>query len=291
MKKNLKFIMSIMLIFLVLFAFSALAEKESAGLIFSHKKHVIDNEISCETCHAAVENSQSGTDNLLPGMDVCGNCHDVESTDNCKMCHSNPDNIKPAVKVQNYFPLFSHKMHLSAGLDCASCHAEMRTKTTVEPYVLPVISNCQQCHSERKVMPRSHVPNYYHIHGDDARTNLNEVTASQNCVTCHSNRFCQNCHEGDNLDRKTHPLNYEFTHSLDARGKERDCVVCHTERSFCVECHQQNMIMPFNHVGGWAIPFAGGTHQFEAQNDLENCMSCHTGNAEQTCQKSGCHSK
>lgn len=291
MKNHLKIILAILAISLILFSLTANASKEKSELKFSHKKHVIDNEMECESCHSMAGTSQSGQDNLLPNMESCGSCHDVESTDKCGVCHSDTENPRSVPRIVNYQPGFSHKMHLDAQMICADCHAGIEKKEVVEPYLLPTLEACQQCHSDKKVKPASHGANYLHIHGDEARSKSNPVMNSQSCGVCHGQRFCQYCHEGDNLDRVTHPLNYGFTHSLDARGKERECATCHTDRNFCIECHAQNFIMPHNHGVGWAIPSIGGNHVAEAQNDLENCMSCHAANAEKNCQKSGCHLK
>jgi hypothetical protein len=293
MKESLKLVLSVTLVLVVLSFVSVFAGKEKSGIIFSHKLHVVQNEMECTTCHSAAEKSVKGTDNLMPSMEVCGSCHDIESESSCGMCHTDVNNPQYAPRVENYFPNFSHEMHLSAGLNCESCHAVMENKEMVEPYVLPTIEACQQCHTQKKVMPQSHGPNYLHTHGDDARSSsvAMVVNASQTCKTCHAVQFCQTCHEGDNLDRISHPLNYTYTHSLDAMGKEKDCMVCHTERSFCIECHQQNFVLPYNHTAGWAnrIPGDGGRHRIEAERDLESCMSCHEQDAQQVCQK--CHSK
>jgi hypothetical protein len=291
MKNHLKIILLIIAGCVILFSLTANASKEKSELKFSHKKHVIENELDCASCHTMAESSESGKDNLMPNMESCGSCHDLEATDKCGICHSDTENPRNVPRVENFLPGFSHKLHFTAEVKCNDCHSRIEKKEVVEPYLLPAMEACQQCHSDKKVKPNSHGPNYQHTHGDDAKSKSNPITASQSCNLCHSQRFCQYCHEGDNLDRVTHPLNYAFTHSLDAGGKERECAVCHTERAFCIECHAQNFVMPHNHVLGWAIPNVGGTHVSEAQNDLESCMSCHEANAEISCQKSGCHIK
>jgi c(7)-type cytochrome triheme protein len=289
MNRKIIFISTISL--LIYFYFTVFAGKEKSELIFSHKQHVVENELECATCHESAENSKSGKDNLMPSMEICGACHDVESSEACGICHSDTENPRNVPRVEDYFPLFSHEMHLTAGLECDACHQEVTLKEVVEPYILPKQKDCQLCHTQKKVKPQTHGPNYIHVHADDSKSNTNIIQTSQSCNLCHSSRYCQYCHEGDNLDRITHPLNYAFTHSMDVRGKERECSVCHTERSFCDECHRANFILPHNHTAGWAIPFVGGQHVSEAQNDLDNCLSCHEQNAEQNCQKSGCHSK
>lgn len=289
----------------LLFYVIVLANSEKAELKFSHKLHVVDNEMECAACHEAAESSQTGADNLLPTMETCANCHDVEDDQACQLCHSDMDNPRSVPRVETYNELFSHEKHLTAGFECNSCHLGVKNKVVVEPYLLPNMTECMSCHTNKnasnecygchkpsdRLKPLTHGTNFLHQHGDLARTSLEVLPDTKTCNLCHSKNYCQECHEGDNLDRLSHPLNYAFTHSLDARGKERDCGVCHTERSFCNECHRENLIMPHNHTIGWTnrIPGDGGRHRLEAETDLENCMSCHEANAEQICLT--CHSK
>ncbi len=291
MKKNAKLIIIISVIFLFILSLVAFGDDQKSELIFSHKLHVEEMGMDCLSCHQAAETSKTGKDNLMPTMESCGNCHDVESTDNCGMCHSDLENMRAVPRVKEYSVFFSHEQHIEAELECLTCHEEVAEKEQVEPYILPPEVSCQECHSQRRVMPSTHGPDFIHSHAEQARTSEAAMRASQSCNTCHKNNFCQNCHEGDNLDRTTHPLNYAFTHSLDAQGQERECAACHTDRSFCNDCHAQFQVMPHNHTAGWVnnIPGDGGRHRIEAQNDLENCMACHEQNAQQICQT--CHSK
>ena len=276
-------------VMLIFFCWNAMAGKEKAEISFSHRLHVVENEMECDACHASAYESQKGTDNLFPDKENCGNCHDIESTDDCGVCHTNLDNLRNFPRVENYFPEFSHRYHYEAGLNCDACHAGIEKKEIAEPYELPNLESCQQCHTEQNVKPSNHLANYQHNHGDEAWSSA--VNANQTCNTCHTVKYCQTCHEYDNLDRLTHPLNYAVTHHLDAIGRERDCNVCHTERQFCIDCHNAFLILPHNHTAGWAntIPGDGGRHSIEARNDLEGCLSCHEQNYELSCAK--CHSK
>ncbi len=287
-----------------LFALNAMADQSNIELKFSHKIHVVENEMDCMTCHEQAETSTKGTESLIPSMETCGNCHDVEAEDNCGMCHSDVQNPRPIPPVSNYYLLFSHEKHVTAGYTCNDCHAGVKEKTSATPFELPTMQNCIDCHTAKKVStecatchtpeqrlkPVNHGPDFLHTHGELAKTQATVVTTSANCQLCHNTtQFCQKCHEGDNLDRTSHPLNYEYTHSLDAMGKEHQCSVCHTERSFCIDCHRDNQILPYNHTRGWTnrIPGDGGLHRIEAQNDLGTCMACHEQDAQQVCQP--CH--
>ena len=289
MKKYLTIIFSTAACLLAVFFLTAEAGKEKPELIFSHKLHVVENGMECSACHGSAETSVLGSDNLMPDMESCGTCHDVESPDNCGTCHSDVDNPRNVPRVAKYFPQFSHQQHIAQGLDCAECHSPVIQKEAIGEYILPAMESCQECHTEKRVKPKTHGPNYRHAHGDDSRVFAKTIRADQTCRACHSLQYCQTCHEGDNLDRTTHPLNYAFTHALEAQGKDNQCATCHIDRSFCIECHQQYFVLPHNHTAGWANRADGGRHVDAARSDLENCMSCHEQDAALVCQK--CHAK
>lgn len=293
--KPVKYIVFILLSFslgLILFA------QTQSGLKFNHAVHA-DNEIECATCHGEAENSNTGKDNLIPAMDVCADCHDIESEDQCMTCHTDLDNNPTGKRIEAYSEKFSHAKHIAANLECNSCH---KADSAVE-MALPGMTDCQSCHASKAIAnecstchtgdedlkPANHAGDFIHTHGQLANAKGMTAHQSMNCTSCHQKSYCQDCHQGENVEKLTHPVNYEFLHSMDARGKERTCTTCHTDRSFCVTCHAENNVMPHNHRTGWinAIPGDGGLHKQEARMDLESCMACHESNAAVTCQR--CH--
>jgi len=288
----------------ILLSFSLTLMAQTIELRFSHKLHVTEQELECTTCHQTVEKSTTGSDNLLPSMEVCSDCHDIESKDNCGKCHTDVKNPKAMPRITNYSKKYSHQKHLAGGFECLDCHGEMATKTKIEPIVLPDMATCMNCHQSENVStecytchfqneqlkPASHTPQFIHNHSDLAQEQVGDISGNKKCSLCHrSTNFCQSCHEGDNLELKTHPLNFEFTHSLNAQAKERDCLTCHEDRSFCRDCHVQKHVMPQTHTAGWTnrIEGDGGRHRMAAEMDLEYCMTCHEQNAEQIC--GSCH--
>lgn len=284
-------------------AVGLLPDDEKTELIFSHRLHVVEQELECSDCHDRAATSEVGTDNLIPDMDVCSDCHDVDDDNECGTCHSNPDDPKAAPRIEEYSPVFSHKKHLEADLACENCHADIPQAEVpgVVAGILPGMVQCLDCHDQHAVssvectlchgkdenlVPDNHTPDFIHAHSDLARTQ--QMTGlDKTCQTCHDTNFCQDCHEGDNLDNFSHPQNFEFTHAMNAQADERLCITCHTDRQFCVDCHNANLIMPQSHVPGFVNQVDGGLHQFEAANDIETCMSCHNSNAEEICQP--CH--
>ena len=81
------------------------------GLIkFSHKFH-LDGITDCETCHVQALKATSLSDTLLPTMDNCAQCHDVEDENNCKMCHYD-DNFEPLIQKKVNLT-FNHSFHIN----------------------------------------------------------------------------------------------------------------------------------------------------------------------------------
>ncbi len=271
------------------------------GLIFDHVLHVEDNEMECDECHAGVEASLTGLDNLLPDKDICSDCHDVDDDDECATCHVNPEDPEGPLYITKYSQKFAHSVHLAGGFECAACHASVLVAGAPESASLPTMVNCQDCHEmksaplecetchmpEDVLKPASHNPGFLHTHGDMAQLDTHADLNGLSCQSCHDDDFCSDCHEGDNVERLAHPLNYEFTHALDARSQEKACITCHTEPAFCVDCHNDNQVLPQNHRPGWVNRVDGGLHRFEAEADLGNCIACHQDNADQICQP--CH--
>lgn len=257
--------------------------------------------MECGECHGGAETSLTGMDNLLPDMDVCSDCHDVEDDAECGTCHVDPDDPEGSIYITSYSQKFAHATHLSADLQCEACHAAVLLPEAAEAATLPSMLNCQECHETQSapllcstchmpddvLKPASHTTSFLHTHGDMAQLDTHPALNGLQCQSCHEDDFCQDCHEGDNTDRLTHPLNYEFTHALEARGQEKTCITCHTEQTFCVDCHNDNQVLPQNHRPGWVNRVDGGLHRLEASRDLNNCIACHQDNADQICQP--CH--
>ena len=120
-------------------------------LRFSHKQHVINQEIECQTCHAMALKSESGRDNLLPAMETCADCHEVENKDSCSICHKNPKEIEALPRVQIYITKFSHKRHLATGIECTTCHPSIAQQKTVQHSALPPMKLCFACHQQKSI--------------------------------------------------------------------------------------------------------------------------------------------
>lgn len=241
-------------------------------LKFSHSLHVEMTE--CQTCHSAAKNAETLDARMLPTMENCAECHDVEEEDNCGLCHYE-EVYEPAIQKTSGL-IFSHKFHLGTGeVKCADCHTGFdKIDYGFEAgKANPAMSKCMTCHSETAVAttaceachvstsdlyPESHrVVDFFRKHKFMAQQD-------DNCQMCHSESFCETCHASTTslavqntaddfytpyspyklTDSKNnqqlemvHGLDYRFTHGIDAKGKESNCVTCHETETFCVECH------------------------------------------------------
>lgn len=263
-----------------------------SDIIFSHSLHVTDMEMDCATCHVEIESSTSSDDRNFPTMDECSACHDVESEDNCGMCHRNPEEPEASPHPDRDI-LFNHEVHLEDGLSCEKCHDDIaKAEESSDAYMpdKPLCMSCHDgktasedcaiCHGDRISLADIHPAEWPHQHGEFV------VAQESWCATCHqTTNFCIDCHRGDNLTGNIHDLNYIFTHGLDVENKRHDCAVCHDKATFCTDCHNSASRMPLNHSrAGWTTG-----HGVIAQRDIENCAACHD-NADPTCARAGCHS-
>jgi hypothetical protein len=248
------------------------------GIQFSHPVHA-EQDLDCSTCHEGIETSQSALDGFLPAKDTCESCHDVEDTDECGVCHTNPEDPtgygpRPVVAAH-----FSHQAHVDGGMACETCHgpsalgephlpAKSQCRTCHE--TASYLTDCRYCHGEMEpLIPFTHVKQWYWLHGVDARI------SEESCANCHTQIDCQDCHTGNNVRPRSHTLNYAFNHALDARGREMQCATCHQEPGFCQACHIAEGVLPTDHSqAGW-IGAGGGQHAIEARFDIESCVACH----------------
>ncbi len=273
-------------------------------LRFDHKLHIQDVGVECATCHYNVQQSTSGGDQLIPGMSVCAECHDVESASGCVTCHPDPNNIAPLTHAGKGYEAFSHKLH-TGKISCETCHAVQSAKAD-KGAKYPDMKACAACHAEQDASPAcqqchttgainapvSHKVNWQKEHGEEARFDKAE------CAMCHeapgAKTSCTKCHQGAEFGTP-HQRNFVHSTAFIRGGGFADCQSCHEAESFCAPCHAQKMVMPSNHsVTGWATtsasPSQGGMHARKGASDLESCIICHANLAQQpTCFSAGCH--
>lgn len=240
------------------------------GVIFSHKKHVVDEGVACGDCHGAVGQSTSlSSARFLPSESTCMDCHE-KKPDTCKMCHSNPQAPSSFLDTRMDGLRFDHKAHVERGTKAGDKDA------------------CERCHSDIKHATKI---------SEDRRPAMFGA-----CSSCHKQDFrkedCQQCHERL-VDRPDRPLtifdhgnSWMQRHGSAAKGGATVCGHCHQE-STCAECHSRNApmvpsLLRLDKVGN-AQHHRGdfmSRHAIEAKLDGNSCTTCH---AQSTC--NSCHTR
>jgi len=124
-------------------------------IAYTHKVHLA-NGMECTNCHVNVE---KGAIASIPNIKLCMTCHQVVATDK-------PEIKKMAAmfergediqwkRVFDYSPTlhvhFNHAPHIRNGVDCATCHGDMRQRTVAVRSVNMNMGFCINCHKARKV--------------------------------------------------------------------------------------------------------------------------------------------
>ena len=219
-----------------------------ANMVFNHKKHVARN-INCQQCHGDVQEIELATRDQMPRMRGCFNCHQHpdaaargEAKAACETCHVK-GGAKEGGRIRTAFP-----------------------SGTMQP--------------PRWLHNAQHTPDFVQRHKYVAAND------SQFCGTCHKEEFCTGCHDGRVRPRNIHPSDYLNMHAVEGRLATQKCTSCHREQSFCLGCHQRvgvSMSGPVKEAGRFHPPKAEwsdpprrpGHHSFEANRNLNACVSCH----------------
>jgi len=130
---------------------------------FTHRKHA-ENQIACTTCHKGVN---QGPIAGIPNINVCMRCHTFFAKDRPEIkkltaiFDSGLDlrwqrvyGFAPSAHVK-----FNHAPHVNAGVDCSSCHGDVKNMTVAVRAVNLNMGFCLSCHRAKQ--------------------------ASADCVTCH----------------------------------------------------------------------------------------------------------
>jgi hypothetical protein len=295
--------------------------KNTPVVPFDHKKHIEEVGVACLDCHKEASSATTSATMLLPRIEDCYECHDQSEVNWTVPADGSSPWPTPAREL-----IFDHAKHMSAGLECATCHAGVEKATKAPSDGLPSMALCTDCHKEREVKddcnvchsqvqvlrPKDHIADWISDHSIPARSD------ARSCETCHRQSYCSECHDGAALglavrnkegapaDRigpmasahegndllilqRVHDLNYRWTHGSDVRAKTLDCAVCHETQTFCNACHNpENDANRLRPVWHDMANFEFYTHADFARRDIEVCAACHEqSGAEPTCMK--CH--
>jgi Cytochrome c7 and related cytochrome c len=230
----------------------AIAQFPRANLVFPHKAHT-DRTIGCPQCHGAIDELELATRDQLPRMRGCIRCHQM------------PDAAARG----------------DAKGACDTCHVRGDGKASPKTGIETVFAS-GALSPPRWLHDAQHTPDFIERHKYVAADD------SSFCANCHGEDFCTDCHDGRVRPRAIHPNDYLNMHAIDARMAAEKCAGCHREQSFCLGCHLRVGVAessPPNarDVGRFHPPKAvwsepprrPGDHSFEAERNLDGCVSCH----------------
>jgi len=276
---------------------------QTIPLRFDHARH-LRLGVGCDVCHVAAMTSTSAVDNLIPAEAACRACHEIDRTQpakvpsdggpatRCDACHVAGDGAgwmpparnklaePPRVQLPRPNIKFNHRLHVSRGVGCELCHANVRLEGLATRADLPRMSLCLGCHDGKQATSRcgachltepdgrlktalaspasaalgpagagklvpSGVLRGFDAHGPTfARDHAQAGRDEGYCLSCHKRSECVDCHGGAVRPFDIHPSDYVSLHGSDARRNTPDCSSCHRAQSFCVGCHQRAGVAP-----------------------------------------------
>jgi hypothetical protein len=127
---------------------------ERQPIAFTHRVH-LEHGMQCTDCHKGVA---EGPDATIPNVQLCMTCHQVIATDKPEIkkvaAYQKKDEQIPWHRVywfyQSAHVKFRHGPHIRAGVDCATCHGDMRQQTVavrkqgLDMHKAP--TDCTTCH-------------------------------------------------------------------------------------------------------------------------------------------------
>jgi len=137
--------------------FASRAERDGVGytpdqpINYSHKLHAGDMQIDCQYCHVAVEKSRHA---MVPAIETCMNCHTIARKDRPEIIKLTEyyNEGKPIFwnrihKVPDY-AYFNHSVHINKGIECESCHGEIKQMEKVGQMRSFTMASCLNCHRD-----------------------------------------------------------------------------------------------------------------------------------------------
>jgi hypothetical protein len=121
---------------------------------FSHRVHAGVNEIPCLYCHVQARRSISAG---VPSVSKCMGCHAEVATEKpqIKLLTNYWDTKEaiPWIKVHDLPDVvhFTHKRHVSAGIECQTCHGPVETMDVVSREAPLKMGLCLNCHKDNEV--------------------------------------------------------------------------------------------------------------------------------------------
>ncbi|MEW6653662.1 MAG: cytochrome c3 family protein [Bacteroidota bacterium] len=179
LKIRLPLTLFVIIVSFVLTFYISRAERDGIGyapeqpIKFSHKLHAGQMAIDCQYCHIGVE---KGRNAIIPSVNICMNCHSLARKDRPEIIkltqyyeEGKPIPWKRIHKVPEY-AYFNHSVHVNKGIDCVSCHGDIKEMEVVNQAKGFTMTACLDCHRK----PHENLPY------------LKEVKSGpEHCAACH----------------------------------------------------------------------------------------------------------
>jgi hypothetical protein len=124
----------------------------SQPIAYSHETHV-QAGIQCLYCHSEASRSPIAG---IPSVQKCMGCHSAIATESeliqeIKNIWESGQAIKwNRVNDQPDFVYFSHQPHISAGLNCETCHGDVGSMDAARSVVRMDMGWCLECHEKQE---------------------------------------------------------------------------------------------------------------------------------------------
>jgi len=118
-------------------------------IAFSHKLHVGRQGLKCATCH---KNPDPGEKMGLASAALCMQCHEDVKTDSPEIqklaAYAKDKRDIKWVRIYEIpsYVFFSHRVHLTAGSTCATCHGEVKELEQMYQEKKNNMASCMNCH-------------------------------------------------------------------------------------------------------------------------------------------------
>ncbi|HEX2988447.1 MAG TPA: cytochrome c3 family protein [Chloroflexota bacterium] len=119
---------------------------------FPHQWHIQSAGVECLFCHRTAATGVSGG---LPAVEQCMFCHRVagRQSPEIQKLTTVSDNMQPIDWVHVYrvpdHVRFTHQPHYQAGVDCSSCHGDVKNSTLLVQVQRMKMGFCVTCHRQQ----------------------------------------------------------------------------------------------------------------------------------------------
>lgn len=269
--------------------FDALSGDSTAALVFSHRLHVLEEELDCVSCH---ESASVADDPGMPVFDACSVCHETMDEEKpperrIATLFDDSGNFRAArASALEDEVVFAHLDHVRSVVVCGACHTDIEKSRAIDEDVAVNMDDCMSCHMERAIPnecatchtavgrdlpPASHVHEWQRRHGRASR--LPAPEPADRCFLCHEESTCAACHQLE--PPQNHNANFRLRgHAILARADRATCAACHESFS-CDRCHME--VLPLSHTPLWGS--RRNTHCLTCHFPLlsSGCETCHKG--------------